>query len=63
MSNHSKIDDLQSDGLHPLSEQEETLITGGADAAKPGRCKDDEYMDPNTGRCVKKNGSPTPTAS
>ncbi len=62
MSNQNKFGQLQNEGFKPLTEEDERHITGGS-AMKPGRCKDDEYMDPNTGLCVKKNSSPTPTTS
>ncbi len=60
--NQTNIGQLQgAEGFTPLSEEEERNIAGGL--FKPGRCKDDEYMDPVTGTCIKKNSHPTPTTS
>ncbi len=61
MNNQSNFDQLENEGFKPLSEADESHVMGGA--LKPGRCKDDEYMDPVTGTCLKKNGHPTPTTS
>ncbi len=63
MSEHIKnnISSLQgAEGFKPLSEEEERQISGGESQMAPTRCKDDEYLDPATGKCVKKNQSDRP---
>jgi bacteriocin-like protein len=58
--NQNNIGQLHgAEGFKPLSEEEEKAISGGL--FKPGRCKDDEYLDPISGLCVKKSSHPTPT--
>ncbi len=66
MSEHNKSDisSLRGiEGFKPLSEEEELHISAGLSQQMPTRCKDDEYLDPATGKCVKKSSSPAPTAS
>jgi len=66
MSEHGKnsISSLQGiEGFKPLSEEEERQISGGESQMMPPRCKDDEYLDPGTGQCVKRSQSPASPAS
>ncbi len=59
MSNHQNNNgnSLQQGAgeFQPVSEQEQMHITGGGAAAKPNVCKDDEYWDPVSNLCVKKD--------
>jgi len=39
----------------PMSDQEQIHITGGGAAAMQSQCKDDEYWDPISHVCIKKD--------
>jgi bacteriocin-like protein len=63
MSNQNNFNNIKGmDGFKPLSEEEESHISGGM-VQKPGRCKDDEYLDPVSGLCVKKSNHPNSPTS